>query len=41
VEIIAEIAQGYEGNSKLSELLVKGALVSGADAVKMQLVFAE
>lgn len=40
-EIIAEIAQGYEGNPKLAELLVKGALVSGADAVKMQLVFAD
>lgn len=40
-EIIAEIAQGFEGNSKLAELLVKGALVGNADAVKIQLVFAD
>ncbi|MBT6940657.1 MAG: NeuB family protein [Candidatus Marinimicrobia bacterium] len=41
IEIIAEIAQGYEGNSKLTELLTTGALRSGADAVKFQLVFAD
>lgn len=41
LEIIAEIAQGYEGNPKLAELLVKGAIVADADAVKMQLVFAD
>ena len=40
-EVIAEIAQGYEGSPKLAELLVKGALASGADAVKIQLVFAD
>jgi len=40
-EIIAEIAQGYEGNPKLAELLVKGALVAGADSVKLQLVYAD
>jgi len=40
-EIIAEVAQGYEGNPKLAQLLVKGALISGADAVKIQLVFAD
>ena len=40
-EIIAEIAQGYEGNEKLAELLVKGALVGGADSVKLQLVYAD
>ena len=40
-EIIAEIAQGYEGNPKLAELLVKGAIVAKADAVKIQLVFAD
>jgi sialic acid synthase SpsE len=40
-EIIAEIAQGYEGNPKLADLLVKGAIVAGADAVKLQLVFAD
>lgn len=41
IEIIAEIAQGYEGNPKLAELLVKGAIAANADAVKMQLVFAD
>ena len=40
-EIIAEIAQGYEGNPKLAQILVKGALTAGADAVKIQLVFAD
>ncbi len=40
-EIIAEIAQGYEGSPKLAELLVKGALAANADAVKIQLVFAD
>lgn len=40
-EIIAEIAQGYEGNPKLAELLVKGAVVADADSIKVQLVFAE
>jgi N,N'-diacetyllegionaminate synthase len=41
VEIIAEIAQGYEGNPKLTDLLTTGAIASGADAVKYQLVFAD
>lgn len=41
IEIIAEIAQGYEGNPKLAELLALGAVRSGADAVKYQLVFAD
>jgi N,N'-diacetyllegionaminate synthase len=40
-EIIAEIAQGYEGNPKLAELLVKGAIIANADAVKIQLIFAD
>lgn len=40
-EIIAEIAQGYEGNPKLAELLVKGAINSNADSVKIQLVFGD
>ncbi|OGL46128.1 MAG: hypothetical protein A2W05_09740 [Candidatus Schekmanbacteria bacterium RBG_16_38_10] len=40
-EIIAEIAQGYEGNPKLAELLVKGAVVADADSIKVQLVFAD
>jgi N,N'-diacetyllegionaminate synthase len=41
IEIIAEIAQGYEGNSKLAELLVKGAIAANADSVKLQLVYAD
>jgi sialic acid synthase SpsE len=40
-ELIAEIAQGYEGNPKLAELLVKGAIVADADAIKIQLIFAD
>ncbi|MFA6051862.1 MAG: N-acetylneuraminate synthase family protein [Methylobacter sp.] len=40
-EIIAEIAQGYEGNPKLAELLVRGAIATNADAVKIQLVLAD
>ena len=38
VEIIAEIAQGYEGSPKLTELLTKGAINSDADAIKFQMV---
>jgi sialic acid synthase SpsE len=41
IKIIAEIAQGFEGNSTYSELFVKAAVASGADAVKFQLVFAD
>ncbi len=41
IEIIAEIAQGYEGSPKLAELLVEGALVAEADAVKIQIIYAD
>ena len=41
IEIIAEIAQGYEGDTKLTELLTIGANATGADAVKYQLVYAD
>lgn len=41
VEIIAEIAQGYEGNPKLAKLLALAALRAGADSVKYQLVIAD
>ena len=41
IEIIAEIAQGFEGNEKLSYLLTKGAIASNADSVKFQLVYAD
>lgn len=40
-EIIAEIAQGYEGKPLLASLLVKGAVLAGADSVKLQLVYAD
>ena len=41
IEIVAEVAQGYEGNIKLTELLTTAAILSGADAVKFQLVYAD
>ena len=41
VEIIAEAAQGYEGNPTLAQLLACGAVRAGADAVKFQLVYAD
>jgi N,N'-diacetyllegionaminate synthase len=41
VEIIAEVAQGYEGNPKLASMLAIAATRAGADAVKYQLVFAD
>jgi sialic acid synthase SpsE len=41
IKIIAEIAQGYEGNPVYTELFVKAAAASGADAVKFQLVYAD
>ena len=41
VEIIAEVAQGYEGNPALARLLARGAVRAGADAVKFQLVYAD
>jgi len=39
--IIAEAAQGYEGNPTLASLLVKAAASAGADAIKFQLVYAD
>jgi len=38
IEIIAEVAQGYEGSPKLTELLTKAAIESDTDAVKFQMV---
>lgn len=39
--IIAEVAQGFEGNFDQSKLLIKAAAMSGADGVKFQLVYAD
>jgi sialic acid synthase SpsE len=41
VKVIAEIAQGYEGNYKQAELLLRAAIKAGADAIKYQLVIAD
>ena len=35
------MAQGFEGNPYLANLLAKAVLMSGADAAKFQLVFAD
>ena len=40
INIIAEIAQGFEGNKKLADLLLSGSINSGADIVKFQLIYA-
>ncbi|MBM3359086.1 MAG: NeuB family protein [Betaproteobacteria bacterium] len=39
--IIAEAAQGYEGDAGLARALVRAAAGAGADAVKLQLVYAD
>jgi N,N'-diacetyllegionaminate synthase len=41
IEIIAEIAQGYEGSLDLSKLLLKSATNSGVESVKFQMIFAD
>lgn len=41
LNIIAEVAQGYEGNLALAKLLVAAAARAGADGVKLQLVYAD
>lgn len=41
ITIIAEIAQGFEGNFEQSKLLIKAAAKAGADAVKFQMVYAD
>lgn len=41
LQIIAELAQGFEGNPGLAALLICGAAKSGADAAKFQLVYAD
>jgi N,N'-diacetyllegionaminate synthase len=41
IKIIAELAQGFEGKAEQAHLLVLAGARAGADAVKMQLVYAE
>ena len=41
VEIVAEIAQGFEGSVQQSKLMVKAAASAGANSVKFQLVYAD
>ena len=41
IEIIAEVAQGYEGDQTLAKMLARGSMRAGANAVKFQLVFAD
>jgi len=41
VRIVAEAAQGFEGDPRLARLLVRAAHAGGADVVKFQLVFAD
>lgn len=41
VEIIAELAQGFEGKIEQTELLLKAAAKAGANAAKYQLVYAD
>src|SRR5436190_17920579 len=41
IEIIAELAQGFEGRAELARLLIHAAAAAGADAAKFQLVYAD
>jgi N,N'-diacetyllegionaminate synthase len=41
IKIIAELAQGYEGKPEQTQLLVLAAAKAGADAAKLQLVYAD
>lgn len=41
VEIIAEVAQGYQGSSLLVDLFVSAFLHTGANALKFQLIYAD
>ncbi len=40
-KIICEVAQGYEGNPKLAEMLLESSFKTNADIVKFQLVYAD
>jgi N,N'-diacetyllegionaminate synthase len=41
VFIIAELAQGFEGNYEQARLLIRASAAAGADAAKFQLVYAD
>lgn len=41
IEIVAELAQGFEGHPEQARLLMKAAATAGADAAKFQLVYAD
>jgi len=41
IEIVAELAQGFEGRPEQTRLLMKAAAAAGADAAKYQLVYAD
>ena len=41
MKIIAELAQGFEGNLNQAKILLKAAAASGADIAKLQLVYAD
>jgi len=41
IKIIAEVAQGYEGDPNTAYMLAKAGVKSGADAVKFQCIFAD
>ena len=41
IQIIAELAQGFEGNPKQACLLIKAAAAAGANAAKYQMVYAD
>ena len=41
MKIIAELAQGFEGNLNQAKILLKAASSSGADIAKLQLVYAD
>lgn len=41
IQIIAELAQGFEGKPEQASLLMKAAAVAGANAAKFQMVYAD
>jgi len=41
IKLIAEIAQGFEGKPDQAAMLIQAAAAAGADAVKLQLIYAD